>query len=51
MIENSLDEFNVNTKTLFQVSVSSMESMCRNLYQDKRQGIENIPVTKFHRFE
>ena len=25
--------------------------MCQNSYQNKRQGIGNIPVTKLHRFD
>ena len=35
----------------FLISVRLKISMCQNSYQNKRQGIGNIPVTKLHRFE
>ena len=35
----------------FLMSVRLKVSMCQNSYQNKRQGIGNIPVTKLHRLE
>ena len=45
----SLDE--CKHQSHFLISVHLKVSMCQNSYQNKRQGIGNIPVTKLHRFE
>ena len=43
----SVDECKHQSRLFVRLKVS----MCQNSYQNKRQGIGNIPVTKLHRFE